>query len=273
MLIEIAGLRLLIESSHRLGELHLPEVYEHFRASGEPDFTISLRYSKAPPKIDNRFRCRKSGILNLYRVRPGYYFFTFDRVKGLGSIEQEQRRFSFTTSALSAATLNLIVETVYISVTTQILHNYLILHACGVVDKDRAYLFSAPSNGGKSTIGKIVLNLKKVLLNDDRIIVCWNRDRIMAYGNPWHGELAEVNSRGMPLKKIFFLKKGQRNFLKKLRPMESVMQMMANAFFLPVDPGSKVALLNRCIDLASSVPAYELTFYPDEAVWRKIERK
>ena len=80
----------------------------------------------------------------------------------------------------------------------------ILLHACGVKMDNRIFVFLAPSEGGKSTIARLALKKRLILLNDDRIIVRKIRNKFYAFGNPWHGEVEVTSSEWGEVKELFF---------------------------------------------------------------------
>ncbi len=270
--LEIGALKLAIKGLSGRSLLKLQPVYKSFISAGRPDTVLTFKKVRALsvdfPRV-NRFR---SGILDLYQLHPNYYSFTFQNSNGYGTIDQNRHHFTYYYTDLLSVSINPLVEMVYTFLIDQMKDGGLILHACGTVNNGQGYIFAAESGGGKSTIGKIALNSGKVLLNDDRIIVREVKNWLMAFGNPWHGDVSWVDPVGARLTKIFFLRKGKRNSLRKVSPTSSAIKLLSNAFYFPINFAARKNIFNRCADLAMKIPAYELTFYPDERIWKDIER-
>ena len=87
----------------------------------------------------------------------------------------------------------------------------ILLHASGIDDGKRGHLFIGNSTHGKSTIAKLWSESGATVLNDDRIIVREKNGQFWMYGTPWHGDFREVSPKGMPIRKVFFLKHGKEN--------------------------------------------------------------
>lgn len=271
MLIRIGSIKLLVKALAGRSLPKLPPIYGQFRSGGRPHATLVLHKTRQFCRDFRSAHFYKTGILTFYWSKPRHYYFAFDNIEGFGEIDERGNSFSFTGPVFTPALYNLIIETVYTFLISKIVSEGIIFHACGTVDGRKGYIFPARSGGGKSTIGKLALESKKTLLNDDRIIIREIDNRVIAYGNPWHGEVSRVVSAGATLKRIFFLKKGKRNSLKRLDQRATTIRLMANTFFFPLEQKSKVNLLDKCIRLARRVPAYDLTFYPDARVWGYIE--
>src|SRR4051812_7654599 len=87
------------------------------------------------------------------------------------------------------------------------------LHSCGLVDETGAgYLFIGQSGAGKTTTARLWEREPQVrILSDDRIIVRREAGAFWMHGTPWHGEGALALPERAQLKRIFFLKHGERN--------------------------------------------------------------
>jgi hypothetical protein len=147
----------------------------------------------------------------------------------------------------------------------------LMLHAAAVAKDDMAYIFFAPSGGGKSTVAG--LSSDYTVLTDELVAVRRGEGSFNAYGTPFWGsrrdERRGINS-SFEIAGLFKLVKDSAVYLKRLP------ESLAAAEILTVprcyyDLGSVTGLLNSCSDLASVVPCYELHFLPDSSFWRCID--
>ena len=77
----------------------------------------------------------------------------------------------------------------YLAPERPLLHyGRLILHASAVIYHERAYLFTAPSGGGKSTQAKIwEQTLHAQVINGDKVVLHNNGSDLIAYGSPIAG--------------------------------------------------------------------------------------
>ncbi len=250
----------------------LPPVYSKFISRSKPAAWISLRQSRdlrCPPHLRT---INRSGLLNIHSAKRSGFCFSFKQSPGYGTIDIRKRTCDYVAPALGSVPLGILIETFYNTLLNGGVFDGLMLHACGVRDQGKGYVFAAESGGGKSTVGKIALGSGKHLLNDDRIIVRPVGRRPWMFGNPWHGEVVSVEDAGTGLDKIFFLKKGGANRAVRLDPATAAVTLMSNLFILPFDQQVKRTMFHRCVELTGKVPAYELTFYPDGRIWREIER-
>jgi hypothetical protein len=147
----------------------------------------------------------------------------------------------------------------------------LMLHAAAVAKDDMAYIFFAPSGGGKSTVAG--LSSDYTVLTDELVAVRCANGSFSAYGTPFWGskrsERRGIN-RSFEIAGLFKLVKDSEVYLKRLP------ESLAAAEILTVpqcyyDLESVAKLLNSCSDLASVVPCYELHFLPDSSFWRCID--
>ena len=83
-----------------------------------------------------------------------------------------------------------------------------LLHAAGIAYQGKGYVFSGYSGVGKSTLATELAAIPGVtVLGEDQVVVRRQKNRYMVYGTPWHTNPARCAQGGVPLKKIFFLKR------------------------------------------------------------------
>jgi hypothetical protein len=87
------------------------------------------------------------------------------------------------------------------------------VHACGLMTAaGDGYLFPGVSGAGKTTMARLWENIPgAVVLSDDRIILRYSEGKFWMYGTPWHGEAELAAPVRVPLREIFFLRRGLRN--------------------------------------------------------------
>lgn len=159
-----------------------------------------------------------------------------------------------------------------------LLINYLargrgsILHACGIAMNGSGILFVGESGAGKSTLAQLWNQEKGVeVLSDDRTIVRQKDEQFLMYGTPWHGEAKFGSPRGVRLERIFFLRHGPSNSIRKLSAPESVSQMLQCSFPPFWDANGMQFSLKFFSELAAGVACQELTFTPDRRVFEFIK--
>jgi hypothetical protein len=141
-----------------------------------------------------------------------------------------------------------------------------LLHACGIYDRGSGYLFLGISGHGKSTIAKIWFDNKSIVLNDDRIIIREKDGEFWMYGTPWHGDFKELSLKGLPIRKIFFLRHGEKNSAVPRKGAEAVSMMLTRSFPPLWDQKGMDYTLGLLDRMAGKLPCYELNFLPDKRI-------
>jgi hypothetical protein len=141
----------------------------------------------------------------------------------------------------------------------------LMVHACGIDDSGKGYLFAGNSTHGKTTMAKLWKD-HAVILNDDRIVIRKKGDHFWMYGTPWHGEYTGVSPQGVPIEKIFFLHHADRNSVKKCNGASAASMLLARSFPPLWDAEGMKFTLDFCSQLVSAVPCFKLDFVPDENI-------
>jgi hypothetical protein len=144
--------------------------------------------------------------------------------------------------------------------------NGIVVHACGIDDGGRGYLFLGNSTNGKSTIAKLWHDRGATVLNDDRIIVRERDGVFWMYGTPWHGTFAETALRALPVEKIFFLKHGNKNRLLPKAGSKAVSMLLTRSFPTFWDRAGMEQALGLMDRMVGALPCYELHFLPDGEV-------
>lgn len=153
------------------------------------------------------------------------------------------------------------------------LNKGVLFHACGVVLEEKGLIFVGHSGAGKSTIGKLFLKYKQALiLSDDRIVAKKEGSDFMIHGTPWYGSLGLCSPDKARLKKIFFLKKSDRNSVTPLSTRESV-KYLTSFSFLPYWEKTPLIKTLSTINSIASIRnlCCELSFKPDKNIVGLIE--
>lgn len=146
----------------------------------------------------------------------------------------------------------------------------ILLHAAGIKFNGKIFVLLAASAGGKSTISRFALENGLKLLNDDRIILRKIKDRYFAFGNPWHGELRTTSSEYGEIKELYFLKKANKNFIKKINKKEMFAKILENSFHLK-DSYNKV--IEIILDMVNNLEGYTLKFRYDKSIWQYLNER
>jgi hypothetical protein len=141
----------------------------------------------------------------------------------------------------------------------------LMVHACGIDDGGRGYLFAGNSTDGKTTMARLWKD-HAIILNDDRIVLRQHEGRFWMYGTPWHGEYRGVSPRGLPLEQVFFLRHAKADDIHRVEGAKAASMLLTRCFPPLWDAAGMSFTLDFCAQLAADVPCHELGFVPDESV-------
>ncbi len=143
----------------------------------------------------------------------------------------------------------------------------MLIHATGWLYHDSGWIFAGKSGAGKSTLSNLIVKTTgSRFLSDDRIIIRKIGYEFLMYGTPWPGEAGYALNQSAPLKGIFFLKKGSQNIIRKLNPSDAVAGLMPVASIPWYDREKVDLMMTFCDEMMGTVPMYELSFVPDEAI-------
>lgn len=152
----------------------------------------------------------------------------------------------------------------------------IVLHASAVIYQGNAYLFSAPSGGGKSTHAALwETYCGATVLNGDKVIVEVGPNGCRAYGSPVAGSSGIYRSDSAPVGAVFFLHKGKTNRVEPLSPRQRILALYSESIKSSWDRSYNSQLLEQIQKLQDCVPVLSLECLPDrtaaECALRYIE--
>ena len=135
----------------------------------------------------------------------------------------------------------------------------LLLHSSAVVYNGEGFLFSAPCGTGKSTHTQIWLKRFKgaYILNDDKPAIKLTKDGFYVYGTPFSGKTDLNVNKGVPLRGICILGRGEENSIEEVAP-ETALFGILNQTVRPVSEERMDKLLKILDKLITTVPVYKL---------------
>ncbi|MGH7837704.1 MAG: hypothetical protein ACREQC_07755 [Candidatus Binataceae bacterium] len=144
-----------------------------------------------------------------------------------------------------------------------------LLHSASAIRNDRAFLLSGLSGAGKTTISRLAPP-DAIRLSDEVSYVRCINDRHIAFGTPFAGELAvSGENAAAPIAALYFLVQGAENRVHPMTAAVAVRKLLRNIlFFADGEPAARV--FKSACDFVAAVPAYELTFKPEPAVWKLV---
>jgi hypothetical protein len=92
------------------------------------------------------------------------------------------------------------------------------------------------------------------------------------YGTPWHGEAKFGSPQSAGLDKIFFIRHGDANSVRKIKGAEAVQYLLTCSFPPYWDSAGMKFTLEFFSQMADDVPCYELFFKPDMNVIELIKK-
>ena len=145
------------------------------------------------------------------------------------------------------------------------------VHAAGVELRGRGLLFAGPSEAGKSTIVRMLMDRARVLC-DDRMIVRRGPAGFEIHGSWSHGEISLVSPGKAPLRAVFFLRQAGENRLERVESPVAVLRDFLPRIVRPlVTADWWEDILALAGDLAKSVPFYNLYFDRSGSIVERLE--
>lgn len=158
----------------------------------------------------------------------------------------------------------LYMETGFVFSRELLKYNGTYLHSSSIILDGKAYLFSADSGTGKSTHTEKWIRLFGArCLNDDKPALRLVNGVWMAYGTPWSGKHDLSSPEGAPVGAIVFLKRGEKNSVRRITAHEAIPLMMAQSL-RTLGPGQMERQLELMDHLIRTVPCWELTCRNDD---------
>jgi hypothetical protein len=271
--IAIAGIGVSFLFDQDLHELGMKHINDQFIADVNDGIKLRM-HSGPPPKMDRIEKIFDSGstwafyrsngrhVLQNDALEPGSFPTIFAVLEqGLKSgdvyINHDSLRQTLSPDPLGHP-LNQILMILLLSLGKGVL-----FHACGVVDEGSGYLFMGNSGDGKSTMAKLWFDRNTTILNDDRIVVRENDAALWMYGTPWHGDFRELSPKGLPIQKIFFLRRGQDNKAVQKSGAEAASMLLTRSFPPLWDHEGMAFTIDFCHHIVNKIPCYELSFAPN----------
>lgn len=140
----------------------------------------------------------------------------------------------------------------------------LMVHAAGLIHKDKAFIFMGHSGKGKSTL--VGLSGIEKILSDDLVVIRPSSNTWIAYATPfWNlGDLIPEPHQAI-LQGLYTLRHAKISQLKSLDRGQGIAEIISNTPVLPDDPFCAGKLISTCDDLLKLVPAYQLDFAQDRS--------
>lgn len=258
--VDIAGFVFGLHANYPKPILWIQEGFPAFFSRRKPSHNIFIRYQRRWPKglplrVSDEPKIRWSG--SRFTIQTAYY-----RAEGTlpGKKVEAVIAPGFSGSGLIRTLLALFL----------LRSGGFLLHAAGVTDGEKAYVFSGPTQSGKTTIAAHLANGHAVL-NDETIAVRRTRTGYMAYSTPFPGEMKAVSvNRGARMDSLFFIRKGTEFERRPLSPSEVVAYALPQLICLERTPEGAKEALKALTTFAQKVPCYDFSFRPTMELWSHL---
>lgn len=263
--LEIANLLIRMESHRRIV---FDKCFQPFLtnadSSGMPDIRIDIRFyeTESDEKEKGMFgnvQYERDCIVQRYCLRDGEYLYRMEPVarKDYCCLKVP---VSFADAFCNKGNLLL-----YLSMDRLLLpFQRMILHASAVIYQEKAYVFTAPSGGGKSThAGLWEKYYGAEILNGDKVIIEVGVDGCVAYGGPVAGSSGIFMKKGAPVAAIVFLEKGNENKIRKEKKYKMYLRLYSELIKSTWDEEYNCHLLEMAETVIRTTPVMTLNCKAD----------
>lgn len=285
MHLEIAGIHFLIKSRtslirHEPASHYLPFLRQSVDSSTEMVSTISLEVNKMPD-VQRMIRIFESGLSWSMYINDQDYFMEYRPpvfhdpfwIAHIDSTLENTTVYCGERFVTNKNGRTHIINPVQYPLDQLLLMHILaqrnggLLHASGIDLHGRGFIFAGRSGAGKSTLSGQFLGRNNIkVFSDDRIVIRKTGSSFMVFGTPWAGDAGIAENKSVPLSGIFFIRHGNENRIEQLEPGRAFEQLMPVTSIPWYDKEVMLTILSFCEELVTAVPAYELSFKPDNTV-------
>ena len=145
-------------------------------------------------------------------------------------------------------------------------YDRFLLHASAVIHQGKAYLFSAPSGGGKSTHAELWrAHYGARILNGDKVVLEVQNGGCIAWGSPVAGSSGIYENLCASVGGIFVLHKAPHDRLTPTSKRAALLALYSETIRFGTDGDSNTRLLDLLEKLLSSVPVCSLECLPEKS--------
>jgi len=145
-----------------------------------------------------------------------------------------------------------------------------LIHAAGIKDNDKGYLFSGVSGIGKSTMSGLWQKQGSTIINDDRLWIQKIDNQWMMFNTPMSNYMQEPLMAN--LSKIFLLSQSPENFINQISNSQGALLVLANCIQHLFDKEMTTAHLDSIFDITNQTLVYELGFKPTSEIVSLIRK-
>ena len=274
----IAGFKIKLQSEADI-KISLEEGYLPFVSTdnkGEADVCIYIK-KHLPVKYLNKkdliFEAKENEqkFYSIYRENQYYKFIIYKQDK-----KNEIQQIAFLDESLTKWTIyaepSVNDKTIYpflyplgplVLYYLTVKFEAIMIHASGVYDGEKGWLFAGFSGAGKSTMADLWLKSGSSVINDDRLIIRNTEKGYIMYNTPmFYNDLPKETD----LNSINIIKHAGKNTIKKLNGAKAVSQLMACCIQHDYNSNFIEHHLQFISNLCDNIPVYELGFLPDKKI-------
>jgi len=257
--VEIGGMPILLRTEDADFRALLETRYAGFvRAALEPAFALDVDVVRPDRDLSTAEELRVWSECGLWHLERGDFRAEWNPREGRGQVLQ----------LLSPYAIDSVLRIVHTLI--QAPKGGFLLHGASAIRHGRAFLFSGVSGAGKTTISSLVPP-DSILLTDEISYIRRDGERYLACGTPFAGELARLGENAVaPIERLFFLAKGPENRIEPIETADALRMLLRNILFFADDASLIEMVFRSACEFLGRVPAFRLTFYPDERVWELI---
>lgn len=254
--VEIGGMPILLRTQDAEFRALIEKRYTGFvRAAGEPSFALDVDVVRPEREFSKAEELRVWCEKGLWHLERGDFCAEWNPREGRGKILQ----------SLSPYAIDSVLRIVHTLI--QASEGGFLLHGASAIRNGRAFLFSGVSGAGKTTISRLAPP-DSVLLTDEISYIRRAGERYLACGTPFAGELARLGENAAaPVERLFFLAKGPENRIEPIETADALRMLLRNILFFADDAELIEMVFRSACEFLGRVPAFRLTFFPDERVW------
>ena len=149
----------------------------------------------------------------------------------------------------------------------------LILHSSSILYRQRAVLFTAPSQTGKSTQAELWRTFRGAnVMNGDRNIIGKAENGWYACGLPWHGTSPDCLNTTAPLGAVVVIRQAPVDAVRRLGPFDALRCLYSETTVNSWDTDYVNRMLDLISALTAQVPVFQLSCTMQESAVTVLER-
>lgn len=251
--------------------LQITEEIQNFQAAHR-SADIIVRICIKNQRIAKTNYCGEDLLLEYYKEDGHYLAFAKKGLKDSATVVAYTSDFSDCTFYINEEefpnmirALNKIIQ---LFPLRQLLIHFdaMILHASRICYNGKTFLFSAPSQVGKSTQAKLWKTYEKAeIVSNDRSLIQKENNAFFTYGYPVDGSEPVYSNKRLPLGAIIILKQGTNNHVERLTVVRALRYLIEQTVADVWNAEELIQIQMLWMDLLEKHPVYLLTCRPEQS--------